>query len=264
MLTKPAAILFDMGGVLLESADKWDADDFRKSFPNGLPEPAQEDWFLGMSADIMARFQAIPPPRHAVNWRPVIEEWLCNRGIEPSPGVIEYWYGMVAQWEVRPVFDFVKPTLEALRVRGFRLGLISNTLMEGARLKRHLVQAGIGALFECMVFSGDVGPHKPDPAIFRNALNRMGIEPARAWYVGDKPERDVCGAHGVGMTAVLVDSAHAHHSHDAPENVPDLRIPNISVLTETLEQLSDCESGEPAGCVMKIKHGGPKYGAQAT
>ena len=37
MLKKPEAILFDMGGVLLESADMWTEAGFEKTYPNGLP-----------------------------------------------------------------------------------------------------------------------------------------------------------------------------------------------------------------------------------
>ena len=56
-----------------------------------------------------------------------------------------------------------------------------------------------------MVISGKEGIEKPDPAIFRLALERSGIDPGEAVYVGDHPRIDVEGARAVGMDAVLID-----------------------------------------------------------
>jgi putative hydrolase of the HAD superfamily len=51
-----------------------------------------------------------------------------------------------------------------------------------------------------------VGVSKPDPKIFEAALERMGVVPAEAWYVGDSVFHDVNGALGASMAAaVLVD-----------------------------------------------------------
>jgi putative hydrolase of the HAD superfamily len=50
-----------------------------------------------------------------------------------------------------------------------------------------------------------VGVEKPDPRIFRMALERMGIEPEDAVYVGDVYEIDVVGARAAGMRAYLID-----------------------------------------------------------
>jgi putative hydrolase of the HAD superfamily len=106
------------------------------------------------------------------------------------------------------------------------------------RIRRRSDEAGILDLFEFAVFSAEFGTNKPDPSIFRHALDSMAVDAGDAWYVGDKPNRDVCGAHGVGMKAVLVDSAHHEHINDAPENVPDLRIADISELPGLLKTLT--------------------------
>jgi len=235
---KPKAILFDMGGVLLDSVDDWDAEGFPISFPDGLPDPAPLDWFLGMSQEISSRFLAMPVPRRAMEVRPIIEAWLRNRQAEPTPEMVEHWYEILCCWEASPVYAFVRPTLETLRDMGFRLGVISNTLMPAGRIRRRFDEAGIRTLFEFTVFSAEFGANKPDPAIFRHALDSMALDAGDVWYVGDKPNRDVCGAHSVGMTAVLVDSAHHEHINDAPENIPDLRIEDISELPSLLKTLT--------------------------
>jgi putative hydrolase of the HAD superfamily len=46
---------------------------------------------------------------------------------------------------------------------------------------------------------------KPDPEIFRRALERLGVPKQRAVYAGDVPEVDVSGARNAGMHGVLID-----------------------------------------------------------
>ena len=87
------------------------------------------------------------------------------------------------------------------------------------------------------MFSAEFGVNKPHPSIFRAALDAMALDAAHTWFVGDKPQRDVRGAHSVGMTAVLVDSAHKDHVHEAPENQPDYEISDISELPRLLADL---------------------------
>ena len=235
MPNRPDAILFDMGGVLLESADMWSEPGFKKSYPNGLPDGVSKDWFMGLSSDILKRYEAIPAPRPAMDPRPAVAEGLPKAGIDPTPANIAFWYDVLGWWEVRPLYPFVKSALEAVRDRGFRIGLVSNTLLVSSYHRTLFQEGGILDLFEFMVFSAEFGTNKPDPAIFRHALDAMNLDARRAWYVGDKPHRDVCGAHGVGMTAVLVDGPYEHRTNDSPAHQPDIRVRDISELPAVLD-----------------------------
>jgi len=233
-IAKPDAILFDMGGVLLESVDMWTEAGFEKSYPSGLPGGVSRAWFMDMSRDVLRRFEALPAPRPAMDLRPIIAEWLPKAGIDATPERVEQWYAVLGWWEVRPLYPFVRDALMQVRAMGYRIGLISNTLLTSEYHRDLFRAAKIFDLFEYMVFSAEFGWNKPDPRIFRAALDRMGLEPARAWYVGDKPHRDVCGAHEVGMTAVLVDGPYEHRTNDSAAHVPDVRIRDIAELPETL------------------------------
>ena len=93
-------------------------------------------------------------------------------------------------------------TLDELRRRGYRLGVISNA---DGRVEALLEELGLRPHFEFVIDSGSVGVEKPDPRIFRMALERMGIEPHDAVYVGDVYEIDVAGARAAGMRAILLD-----------------------------------------------------------
>ena len=61
-------------------------------------------------------------------------------------------------------------------------------------------------LFDAEVFSATCGLRKPDPRIYRLALDRLGVEPEEAVFVGDGANDELAGAERVGMRAIGVDS----------------------------------------------------------
>lgn len=86
--------------------------------------------------------------------------------------------------------------------RDHRIGLVTN----GAScLQREKLDAsGLEDRFDVVVVSGDLGTRKPDPAVFRHALQLLGARPGEAVMVGDSPERDVAGALACGIRGVLL------------------------------------------------------------
>ena len=93
--------------------------------------------------------------------------------------------------------------LTALKRAGLRIAVISNT--EDGRLQELLELAEIAAHFDLLIDSYLVGHRKPDAAIFHLALERMGLAPADAVYVGDLYGHDVLAAQAVGLRAILID-----------------------------------------------------------
>jgi putative hydrolase of the HAD superfamily len=118
-------------------------------------------------------------------------------------------------------------TLDELKRRGYRLGVVSNA---DGRVETFLEDAGLRSHFELVIDSGTVGVEKPDPRIFRMALERMGIEPHEAVYVGDIYEIDVVGARAAGMRAILVDPL---------DRLGHLDCDRISALHELPERLAE-------------------------
>jgi putative hydrolase of the HAD superfamily len=100
------------------------------------------------------------------------------------------------------VHERTAETLAELRRRGLRLGVISNA---DGRVEALLETVGLREHFDFVIDSALVGMEKPDPRIFRMGLERLGVAPEEAVYVGDIYEIDVVGARGAGMAAVLVD-----------------------------------------------------------
>jgi putative hydrolase of the HAD superfamily len=91
----------------------------------------------------------------------------------------------------------------AVRERGARVGIVSNTLVTpGHVLRRWLERHGLLELFHHWSFSDEVGAAKPDGAIFRHALDGLGARPDRTIHVGDSRRLDVRGALGAGITPI--------------------------------------------------------------
>jgi HAD superfamily hydrolase (TIGR01509 family) len=92
--------------------------------------------------------------------------------------------------------------LEALRARGLKLGLVSNTASPGWLLQPVLERQGLVDRVDAIVLSSEVGKRKPHSAIFERALGELGVEAAAALFVGDRLGADVLGASRVGMKTV--------------------------------------------------------------
>ena len=100
------------------------------------------------------------------------------------------------------------------------------------RVQELLGHVGLERYFEFVVDSQVVGISKPDPRIFRTALDRLRVEPRRTLYVGDLYPVDVAGARSAGMEALLLDP------FDALEHWTDVaRIPSVLRLPAALESL---------------------------
>ena len=131
---------------------------------------------MGPVADALAAFDAPPD---------VIDEVMALRrpvtlqGLVPVPGVVE--------------------TIEELRRRGLKIGLITVCSEDVPYL---WPETAFHGLFDAEVFSSSVGLRKPDPRIYRLALDELDVEPAEAVFVGDGANDELAGAERVGMTAV--------------------------------------------------------------
>ena len=123
-------------------------------------------------------------------------------------------------------FEDTVPSLEALRARGFRLGVITNLR---ADLESLIRQAGLEEMLDFSVTSAQAGKEKPHPPIFQEALKKAEVAPDEILHVGDQVRSDVAGARAAGMHAALLDRGGWH------EPVDDC--PKISGLSDLLTLL---------------------------
>jgi putative hydrolase of the HAD superfamily len=129
--------------------------------------------------------------------------------------------------------DGVRDSLGALAALGLQLAVVSNA---DGTVEQQLHDDGIGQVgpgagveFAAVLDSSAVGVAKPDPAIFRLALDAMGAAPEHTLHVGDTPAADVEGARAAGIHPVLVDPFDHH---------PDLDCVRVRHLDDLVALLS--------------------------
>jgi len=64
---------------------------------------------------------------------------------------------------------------------------------------------GLREFFDVILVSGEINKRKPSPEIFERALNALGVDAAKAVFVGDMPGLDVKGAKDTGIKAILIE-----------------------------------------------------------
>lgn len=91
------------------------------------------------------------------------------------------------------------PMLSSLIQKDLRIGLISNCYSEEAEL---IKQSELYCYFDVPILSWDIGLMKPNPAIFQNCMERLGVKPEECLYVGDGGSMELETVQSLGMTAV--------------------------------------------------------------
>ncbi|MFJ4230559.1 HAD family hydrolase [Cellulosimicrobium cellulans] len=94
----------------------------------------------------------------------------------------------------------VREALEQIRAEGYRTGLVSNCSSD---VRAMVEDAGLGALFDELVLSAEVGIMKPDPIIFRCGLELLDC--SSGYYCGDGDDGELVGARSAGLVDVLMD-----------------------------------------------------------
>lgn len=126
-------------------------------------------------------------------------------------------------WEQVP--PGVVASLDRFRAWGLRLVVVSNA---NGTLRAHLGRLGLAAYFDHVLDSQEEGVEKPDPRLFRLALERSGARTEASLHVGDLYQVDVVGARAAGIRAVLVDPAGLYADHDCP------RVASLPALADAL------------------------------
>ena len=132
-------------------------------------------------------------------WRELIERLLARlstpvRELDRDT-FFEAAYGHFAEAGVWELYPDVRPALEALAPR-FTLAAVSN--FDG-RLRMIFEHLGISRYFRHVFLSSELGADKPDPAIYRRALEVSGFAPGEVVHIGDDPERDWAAARAAGL-----------------------------------------------------------------
>jgi putative hydrolase of the HAD superfamily len=125
-------------------------------------------------------------------------------------------------------------TLRELHRRGYRLGLVSNFCNLPEVAYENIGQVGLLEFFDQTILSCEIGWRKPAQFIYREMLNRLGVPPEAALFVGDRLIEDVQGPQKLGMKAVQSKQFRQEAAH--PEIKPDAVIDRLEQLLGLLAQ----------------------------
>ena len=170
-MAKIQAVIFDFGGVLVRIID----DRPRVKLAEQLGVPVSHLDELVFFSD-SARRASMGEIKVAQHWMAVGEAL----GIQPEamPGFLEqYWSADDVNWPLRAFIKGLHPD--------YKVGLLSNAWDD---LRKTMQERwNMAVLFNDLVISAEVGFAKPDPRIYRLALQRLDVQPAEAIFIDDMP-----------------------------------------------------------------------------
>jgi len=225
------AVIFDFGQTLVDSANGFrtaekEAQD--KLFTN-LGLTVRED-FLAIYRRLRKEFHDRSNFSRNALWQEVFY-YYC---VAVNSDLLVRWE--TEYWETVKKHTFLFPevtgVLDSLS-RRYKVALITNT--QGQRstgTHRISLYPDLEIFFKVIIVAGEGGiPTKPDPKPFHQCLDKLGISPSEAVYIGDDWRIDICGARDVGMHAIWL----KHHSVQRNWPVVEDSVPVIKSLEELIE-----------------------------
>lgn len=196
------AVLFDWCGTLVEYP--LHEDRFRPVLRR-LGRPHDDD----SVADLVSAFQQAARHPSAIasdercdlsaeNHR-ATKMLICElAGIDDELAIeLELSFGDLATY---PTYPEVVDVITALAASGVKIAIVSDFHVD---LRPHLESLGLLDLIAGFALSCEIGLTKPDPRMFRAAVDMVAVAPERCLMVGDNPTPDT-GAAAIGITTLIL------------------------------------------------------------
>lgn len=202
------AVIFDFGDTLLRfdfDEDVW-VDCLRVTLAEAdLPVEAAE----GVRDDLRRRMTELyddPDDYSELDYVQVVTEAMLRCGPARSPDVVRTAIAAGDRgWAAaRHLHAEAISLLDAVRRRGLKVGIVSNTPDPPDLWLDNLAADGVTEHVDAVVLSSQVGLRKPAPEIYRAVLDALGVEPSNALFVGDRVREDIQGPAALGMRTCLV------------------------------------------------------------
>jgi putative hydrolase of the HAD superfamily len=199
------AVLFDAGDTLIRLSGSGEKLLHRAAATLGVgqldPEEVAHVWRRVLdrssTAEELAKGRDLSNARHREVWVALYDAAGCER---LAPGLSEELYALTVSAESWEAFPDTLPTLKAVRDRGLRVGIVSDT---GFDLRPAMDQLGLSPFLNTVVMSFEHGVCKPAATVFLTACDQLHVLPERTLMVGDNPLTD-SGAVDVGMYVFLL------------------------------------------------------------
>ena len=210
MLSLPAALLLDFGGVLADAPPQDPAPPELVlrlyNVTGGALTPGEINRSLAAGRDAYAAWRDEDHPdelSHAEVWRRFVTGGWPRRAqdaVRLHATKLSYDWTWRPTWALRPG---IPEALRAARAARLPMAVVSNTLC-GAAHRDFLARAGVGGLFAAQLYSDETGVRKPNPEMIWRAARELGVPAERCWFVGDSRQRDVVCARRADAAAVVL------------------------------------------------------------
>jgi putative hydrolase of the HAD superfamily len=206
------AVLFDLGNTLVRYFDRSEFPAILEQAIGRVRDDLADQCLLAVSPEVM--WQRVAEENHeAPDHRVRSLEGRLARIFQLDPDRTRLIGEAACRAFLEPIFargccyEDSRPVLADLRAGGIKTAIVSNAPWGSPASLWHgeLDRLGLSELVDAAVFCGDVGWRKPARPIFEAALQRLGIEPDDALFVGDDPRWDVAGPRAMGMAVLLLD-----------------------------------------------------------
>lgn len=216
------AVVFDWGGTLTA----WHDIDFHAESLALAQAVVNADHDIEVSRErLHAAGDAVWGRSRDHQQSATIADLFTEAGLEHDPELLRAYYEF---WEPHTLTDpDVGPLFTALRERGIKVGVLSNTIWPRAWHEGFFRRDGVLDLIDGDVYTSEIPWTKPSPKAFRAALDAVGAsDPARCVYVGDRLFDDVYGARSAGLRAIHVPhsripAGQLGHTEGEPDAVVD-------------------------------------------
>ena len=157
---------------------------------------------------------------------------LAKQGFDGNSEAIKYFGLKKTPWhsEDEVPFEDASDTLEKLKERGYKLGIIAN---QSVGATQRLENWGLLMYFDVMALSSELGVSKPNRLIFEKAVELAGCQFQNAVMVGDRLDNDIRAAKSLGMKTVWIRKGLSkYQSIDLGKNIADWIIDTLSDLKQ--------------------------------
>jgi putative hydrolase of the HAD superfamily len=226
------AVVFDWGGTLSEFAQVEMLDMWRLAARHLAPDH-EDELTRRLVAVESAFWQTTATTQRSGTLAQLLAAATAELGLDVAEAVIEEAAGRhLDSWtpHIRHHPDAV-PTLHALRDRGLRIGLLSNTHWPREFHEHFLERDGLRDLIDARLYTSHLEYQKPHPSAFKAVIDALGVDASTTVFVGDRPWDDIVGAKGAGLRAVLV----ANDWAEPADVVPDAEITRLEELPAVVE-----------------------------
>lgn len=237
---RPRMILFDYGETLLWERDRDFLQGYRAMFqfitknPNGVtPEEVH-----ALSEGIFQEAESCRKFGYEIHEFQLLRTTAEIFGLEFSVPLKEVERAIWTNASKGGTTPHIEELLEYLSKEDIRTGVISNIGWSGGALKERIDRFLPENNFEFIIASSEYGIRKPNPFIFRIALQKAGLKPSEVWFCGDSTEADIKGAHGAGIFPVYYDNACEKDLHTEPDTQVDFNYLHIHDWTEIIDTLA--------------------------